>query len=191
VLKQSTSSLIVSNLFSTKLKFTEVLNPKAMQRFADSIGSPEFYSKTHLEKYLTLSNKNIKAVVGAGHFMTTYRGAAFNQLKSRFSAFALGGTSETMLLDKPINDLGYWRLSTAENYVYHLGNVMESWMLPKVEDIKKRITLEENVKLQEAKKTSKSSIFTNKIIFSILSRKPIWKLFLNYKGLTKEETNLY
>jgi hypothetical protein len=191
VLKQSTSNLIVSNLFSSKLIFSEVVNPKAMQRFADSIGSPEFYTKMHLEKYLTISNKNTKAVVGAGHFMTTYRGEAFDHLKSRFSNFALGGTSETKLLDEPINDLGYWRLSTADNYVYHLGNVMENWMLPKFEDIKKRNTLEEKFKLQDAKKTSKNSIVTNKIIFSILSRRPIWKLFLKYKGLTKEEANKY
>lgn len=191
VLKQSTANLLVANMFSAKLKFTEVLNPKAMQMFAESIGSPKFYTKTHLQKYLTISNKNIKAVVGAGHFMTTYRGEAFNQLKSRFSAFALGGTSETILLDKPINDLGYWRLSTADNYIYHLGNVMENWMLPEFESIKKNNTLQENVKLQDAKKNSKISIFTNKIIFSILSRKPIWKWFLKHKGLTKEEANLY
>lgn len=191
VLKQSTANLMVSNLFSPKLKFTEVLNPKAMQRFADSIGAPEFYSKTHLQKYLTISNKNIKAVVGAGHFMTTYRGEAFNNLKSRFSAFALGGTSETMLLDEPINDLGYWRLSTADNYVYHLGNGIESWMLPAFEEIKKSNSLGDIAKLQNAKKTSKTAIVTNKIIFSILSRKPIWKVFLKYKGLTKEEANKY
>jgi hypothetical protein len=191
VLKQSSSNLIVSNLFSPKLKFTEVLNPNAMQMFAESIGSPEFYSKTHLEKYLTLSNKNLKAVVGAGHFMTTYRGEAFNHLKSRFSAFALGGKSETMLLDEPINDLGYWRLSTTDNFVYHLGNVIENWMLPKFEEIKKSNTLEENFKLQDVKKTRKSWIYANKIIFSILSRKPIWKLFLKHKGLTKEEANKY
>ena len=191
VLKQYTSSLIVPYLFSTKLSFTKVVNPKAMQMFATSIGAPEFYSKTHLEKYLTIKKKNIEAVVGAGHFMTTYRGAIFDELKTRFSPYALGGTSEGKLLDEPVNDLGYWRLSTADNYVYHLGNVVESWMQSELDTLHKCAELDLDLRLKNKEKPSRNWAVLNKIIFSFVVRKSIWKLFLRYKGLTKEEAQNY
>lgn len=191
VLKQSTSSLIVPYLFCTKLSFIKVVNPKAMQMFATSIGAPEFYSKTHLEKYLTIKKKNIEAVVGAGHFMTTYRGAIFDELKTRFSPYALGGTSEGKLLDEPVNDLGYWRLSTADNYVYHLGNVVESWMQSELDTLHKCAELDLDLRLENKEKPSRNWAVLNKIIFSFVVRKSIWKLFLRYKGLTKEEAQNY
>lgn len=191
VLKQSTSSLIVPYLFSAKLSFTKVVNPKAMQMFATSIGAPEFYSKTHLEKYLTIKKKKFEAVVGAGHFMTTYRGEIFDALNARFSPYALGGTSEGKLLDEPVNDLGYWRLATADNYVFHLGNVVESWMQSELDTQKKCEDLEVFVRVDNKKKPTRNWTFFNKIIFSFVARKPIWKLFLHFKGLTKEEAQNY
>lgn len=191
VLKQSTSSLIVPYLFSAKLSFTKVVNPKAMQMFATSIGAPEFYSKTHLEKYLTIKKKKIEAVVGAGHFMTTYRGEIFDALNARFSPYALGGTSEGKLLDEPVNDLGYWRLATADNYVLHLGNVVESWMQYEVDTQKKCEDLEVFLRVDNKEIPSRNWAVLNKIIFSFVVRKPIWKLFLRYKGLTKEEAQNY
>ena len=191
VLKQSTSSLIVSYLFSSSLKFTKVLNPKALQMFATSIGAPAFYSKVHLEKYLTISKKNSKAVVGAGHFMTTYRGEIFDKLKTRFTSYSLGGNSEDNLLDEPVNDLGYWRLATADNYVLHLGNVVESWMQSELDTLKKCEDLEVFLRVENKKKPTRNWAFFNKIIFSFVARKPIWKLFLQFKGLTKEEAQNY
>lgn len=191
VLKQSTSSLLVSHLFSGKLSFTKVVNSKAMQLFSTSIGVPEFHSKTHLKKYLTIKKMNSKAVVGAGHFMTTYRGVIFDELKARFTPYALGGTSEGKLLDEPVNNLGYWRLSTADNYVFHLGNVVESWMESELKTLKKCEDIEVSFLVENQKSPSKNWVFLNKIIFSFVVRKPIWKLFLRCKGLTKEEAENY
>lgn len=191
VLKQATANLIVEKLFSSNLKFTKVLNSVAMQMFATSIDNPDFYAKIHLEKNLTISNSNSKAVVGAGHFVATYKGCIFDLVKSRHSNNALGGTSETLFLDKPVNDLGFWRLSTVNNYTFHLGNVMEDWMSVKLKNIKDDSNKEEDFKLQDAIKPSRKLVFFKNIIFSFLARKPIWKLFLRYKGLTKEEANHY
>ena len=116
--------------------------------FATSIGNIGFYKDIHLNKNLTISNNNGSAVIGAGHFVATYRGNCFDGIKNRFSYYSLGGNSEKILLDKPAEDKGYWRLSTAGNYAYHMGNVFEDWMLETfsaIEENKKEIEIPNNL----------------------------------------------
>lgn len=190
VLKQFTSSVLIANFFSNKLKFTEVANPEAMQMFSDSIGNKNFYKPIHLKKYLTITSKNVSAVIGAGHFVATYRGHVFDKLKNRYTSLALGGASEKKFLDKPINDLGYWRLSTKENYTYHLGNTKENWMNTIFENIVKTDGFED-VKLKNNVTSSKIRLFSYNIFYKLLSIKMIWRLFLQFKGLSNTESKLY
>lgn len=190
VLKQYTSNVLVSNLLSKNLKFTNVVNTHAMIMFAESIGNKDFYNAIHLKKYLTITNKNVSAVIGAGHFVATYRGSVFDKLKDRYSSFALGGTSEALFLDKPVNDLGYWRLSTNDNYTYHMGNVKENWMQTIFESINDNNTFEKT-KFSSDLKPSYVGVYFKNILFKFLLFKPFWKLFLQYKGLTNEESKMY
>ena len=190
VLKQFTSSVLIANFFSDKLKFTEVASPEAMQMFAESIGNKDFYKSIHLKKYLTITSKNVSAVIGAGHFVATYRGHIFDKLKNRYTPLALGGASETMFLDKPVNDLGYWRLSTKENYTYHLGNTKEIWMDTIFENIAKVDGVEE-IKLKDDVTSSKIRVFSYNIFYKLLAIKMIWRLFLQFKGLSTTESKLY
>ncbi|PKH67681.1 glycosyltransferase family 2 protein [Flavobacterium sp. ALD4] len=191
VLKQDTANVLVAQLFSSKLGFTNVLHPNAMALFAKSIGNIKFYNATHLKKYLTISNGTTKAVIGAGHFVATYRGTVFDLLENKYSSFALGGSSESLFLDQPVNDLGYWRLSTQGNYTCHMGNVLEPWMESMLKNNKdSRIPFGEPTFLSNTK-ASVYFVDWKKNIFKLLTYKPIWKLFLQYKGLTKEEAQDY
>ena len=72
-----TSNILFETLFSKRVKFTEVADSSAMMKFADSIGNPSLFKAVHLEKYLTISKDNFKAVVGSGHFVATYRRDVF------------------------------------------------------------------------------------------------------------------
>lgn len=178
-------------LFSRKMKFTIVKNPSAMLRFASSIGKPNFYNEFHLNKFLTIANKNIKAVVGAGHYIVTYKGCIFNNLKEKHSGFVLGGGSDN-LLDKPVAKQGYWRIATEYNYTYHMGNIIEPWMAEKFNMIEDHRNL--LLKIPRLKQINQNEIvnFTKeKIFMRFLIIKPVWHLFLKYKGLTKEEVNDY
>jgi len=127
-LKNHTSNIWFDLFFSKSLSFSKVKNPKALKAFASSIGNPDFYNEVNLEKYLTVSNKNIRAVVGAGHFVATYRKEVFENINLKYSNFVLGGDSESKLLDIPVIEKGMWRISTEDNFAYHLGNVVEDWM---------------------------------------------------------------
>lgn len=190
VLKHHTSNVIMENIFSSKLSFTDVLNPEAMKMFAYSIGNDTFYNDVHLKKYLTITSKNTKAIVGTGHFATTYRGPIFENLKTTYTPYSLGGNSESIFLDHPVEKKGYWRLTTEENYIYHLGNVYEKWM----DEVYNRLVQEGNeINLKFSLNYSPiiwSNFFT-KLFFKIINKKPFWKLFLRYKGLTKKEAQNY
>lgn len=187
-----TSNILFENIFSKALRFTKVLNPEAMQAFANSIGNTKFYNGFHLDKYLTLSKGNMKAVIGAGHFVATYRGEIFDNLKQRNSIYSLGGNGEGEILDRPVFEQGYWRLSTEDNYSYHLGNVIEPWMNGALNSLK--INNENNITVPVLSTISKSKFkkgFQNFFFNKVLIRKPIWKRFLQYKGLTAEEAIQY
>jgi hypothetical protein len=189
VLKRFTYNVIFDNLFSSNLKFTSVKNPNALKRFAESIGNPSFYNQYHLEQYLTISNKEKYAVIGGGHFVGTYRGEVFNSINQKYTEFSLGGTSENDILDAPVVDNGFWRLSTQDNYAYHMGNSYETWM-----DTIELNEIEFNIERPVLKEIKNSKI-SNKIkstFFSLfLSRKGIWNKFLTYKGLNKKGVKNY
>lgn len=190
VLKQYTSGILLKYMFSNKLKFSKVVNPKAMQDFSKSIGNTNFYNHHHLNKYLTISSKEKQAVVGAGHFVATYRSLLFEPKLIKNTTFALGGKSEQEILDEPADRLGYWRLSTIDNHAYHMGNVLEDWMVTKYNAIN---FLNKNVEVQLIPSKNSSSFMVKLYSFFsiLLFKKPFWKLFLRWKGLTKDEAQEY
>ncbi len=189
LLRHYTYNVIVENLFSNKMKFTSVKNPTAMKRFANSIGNPEFYNEHQLENYLTIENNNIVAVIGGGHFVGTYRGEVFKNITQKHSEFALGGTSEYEILDAPVPQNGFWRLSTHDNFAYHLGNTFEDWM--DAVEIKNSTSKIVKPILKQVKNSKLLNKFKS-LIFSLLFRKKwIWKKFLVFKGLSKETAQNY
>ena len=190
-LQTYTGNIYWDLFFSKKLKFNKVLNPNALKMFGHSVGNSNFYNKIQLEKYLTITNKNAMAVVGAGHFVTTYRKEVFNKVENRFTNFKLGGGSESIILDIPVVKNGFWRLSTAENFAYHMGNVQEDWM----QDEYNKLELNKTsctVVLKAAKTSSYLSyLLKSKLFGKFILKKNVMRYFLILKGLTKEEAKDY
>ena len=191
MLRYYTSNVLFGTLFSKRTQFTKVKNKIALNNFAKSIDNPDLFKPIHLEYNLTVSNKDVKALVGAGHFVATYRGICFDEIKNRYSKFSLGGNSEQLFLDKPAINLGLWRLSTEDNFTYHLGNIKESWMEEKRNNLKINYDVFSCIELKSVTEFKFSIWFKREIVSRILFRKPIWQLFLRLKGLPKEETSNY
>lgn len=189
-LRQYTSNILIENFFSSKLNFTKVLNPDAMKMFANSIGNSAFYNDVHLKKCLTIISQNTKAIVGTGHFATTYQGRIFESLKAKHTSYCLGGDSESFFLDKPVEEKGYWRLTTKDNYTYHMGNVFEDWMNNVYSSLIQEV-IEVNAPLNSNYKPRIRFNLFMKLFFRILNKKFFWELFLRYKGLTKKEAQNY
>ena len=140
---------------------------------------------------MTITNQGKKAVVGAGHFMTTYRAEVFNDLENRFTTYKLGGNSEGLFLDIPVIKKGFWRLSTADNYAYHMGNVIEDWMFDTVSKLGQNNTISD-FQLEPIRPSSKLAYFLKSRLFAkIILNKKIMRYFLIWKGLTREEAKNY
>ncbi|MDX6190092.1 glycosyltransferase family A protein [Flavobacterium sp. Fl-318] len=191
-LKSYTFNIWFELLFSKSLRFRKVKNPEALKAFAASVGKPNMYSSLHLEKYLTVANGNFKAVPGAGHFLATYRKEVFEKMEIKHSAFMLGGDSEEKFLDLPVVKNGMWRLSTEDNFAYHLGNVEEKWMQETLEQIKPNdfFPVEPPV-LRKIKSSEIAFLLKYKVFSRIITQKMIWQYCLKLKGLSREEVLQY
>lgn len=192
MIRYLTSNILFSKFCSQKMRFIQVKNPEAMISFAKSIENPNFYNKYHLSKYLSITLGSTSAVLGAGHFVATYNSNVFtNNSKKAYSTYKLGSAIR-VFLDNPIAEKGYWRLSTVENFTYHMGNSVENWMEVYLSKIVENKNI--NIEIPEIKELQNSralNFFKEKIFTLVLGKKPFWQWFLRKKGLTKEESQDY
>ncbi|MEN2281261.1 glycosyltransferase family A protein [Algoriphagus sp. SE2] len=66
--------------------------------------------------------EGVEAVMGSGHQVFTIRRELFFGMPKEPSFIKIGSGSELNWIDKPINELGTWRLSTLKTWVHHMGN---------------------------------------------------------------------
>lgn len=191
-LKNYTFNIWFDLFLSKSLFFTKVKNPSALKAFAYSVGNPNMYNNSHLEKYLTVTNGDCKAVVGAGHFVTTYRKEVFEKNEIKYSNFMLGGNSESNLLDLPVVKKGMWRLSTEDNFAFHLGNSKEDWMKKRLDEIEPNVFFPKSSLILKKITSSRIKFYFKNILFSkIVRQQRIWLYCLKKKGLSKEEAINY
>lgn len=190
MLRTLTNNVLIENLFSRKMKFQNVVNAEGMTDFAKSVNNNNLFKQVHLEKYLAITDKNCVAMIGAGHFVVTYRADIFSTLE-KSTPFVLGGNSDD-IFDIPVIKNGFWRLSTSDNYAYHMGNVFEEWMKVKLDSLESDSNFNRLTSpIKEVKINRIKNWINLNFISKILLKKPFWKLFLRYKGLTKIEAKNY
>ncbi|MFN3754447.1 glycosyltransferase family A protein [Flavobacterium sp.] len=190
-LKKLTENIYFDNFFSKSLRFTQVKDSQAMIDFVESIGNPWVYRPIHLEQYLTVNHDNISAVVGAGHYVCTYRRDALPQ-NGFDNTDTLLGKNTMDPIDLGIIKKGFWRLSTVHNFTYHMGNQSEDWMYDKLHNLVDDKQVIPKPKLVPITSSPFLNWFKIKVFGSILfSRHIFWKNFLRFKGLKKEEAKHY
>lgn len=187
----NSANVLFDNFFSKSLKFLDVVNPQAMQWFYKSIGWKDDYNKNYLKKGLAISSNDVSAWVGSGHYVATYRGDIFKTLPGFLDA-KLGRNTE-QYLDKLPLCFGLWRLTTMDNYAYHMGNAPEHWMneiikkqLPSLNTDTREIT---NVSVKKIGRFR--YIFIHKLFFKLFKFPFFYKQFLKRKGLTEDMINDY
>ncbi|MDW8849243.1 glycosyltransferase family A protein [Flavobacterium sp. MMLR14_040] len=185
-----TSNIWFDNLFSQKLKFRPVKDPESMTLFANSIGWPWLDIK-YKDVIATLKNKQgAIAVLGSSHFVCTYKKEVFSKMPKSNSIYKLGGDSEYLYTDLPVLKMGGYRLATYGNYAFHLGNVLEDWMIQKMDTLKvenKEAKIFKNLKTIKARPLY--YFFTEKVFKKIFYNSIIRNKILTYKGLSKEQIN--
>ncbi len=180
-------NLLFDFLFSKKLKFGKVEDPKGLKHFYNSLGWKDDYPRSRLKYILYLEENRIKAIVGSGHVVATYRRELFNTVKF-FNPYKMGGNSE-LTLDELAGKFGLYRFTTVKNYAYHLGNKIDK---DEIEEFHTKIsTIDKDVvypiSLNRISKKNKFVYTSKKIIIQfILKSYKLRMLFLNYLGLPKD-----
>lgn len=191
LVKYKTSNIFFDNLFSGSIQFDQVVNPESIKMFAKSIGLPDFFNQIQLERYLIVSSNNAKAVIGSGHYVATYRGEIFNNLKLKWSDYNLGGNSENNLIDEVVLSRGFWRLSTLNNYTFHMGNTLENWMEETLKSTQDNTQEFQEICFKVNSFNRQLNFVKTKIFPRIIFQRFFWILYLRVKGLSKKEAEIY
>jgi hypothetical protein len=180
--KNKCGNIIFDNLFNKNLKFIPIQSPEGLVRFYDSIGWDRGYNKDYLQYGLGLEQSEVKVFVGSGHFVATYKKQMFQEMKSYLN-YKLGGDSENYLDTMPLK-YDYWRVTTHDNYAFHMGNVYEDWMSEIKLDKYNRIEVDSGFK-QRKRANAFVVVLKNKIFSSFLGSEFISRLFYRWKKLPK------
>jgi hypothetical protein len=182
-----TSNILFDYFFSKKIQFSEVKNPEALTRFANSIGWSSLETKWKDVIMTIKGNNGIKAIVGCNHCAVTYKKEMFEAMPKGNSEFVLGGNSEALYLDR-LNQLydGY-RLTTCNNFAYHLGNEIEGWMIDKFESLNNEEKLDYKIISKLLKRRQIHYFFKSVVFKKIMDIKFIRSNFYLWKGLDKSK----
>lgn len=182
-------NVIFENLFNKNFKFLPVKNVDALKKFYSSIGWDTNYNQDYLKYNLGLVvNSNLCVLIGSGHFIATYKKDIFEDITS-YLGYKLGGISEAYLDKAPLKK-GYWRLTTSDNFAYHMGNTFEDWMKTSSAEQNKHEALFSNFKVN--RKTNYIVYFLkNRLYIKIFSKSFFNQLFLKWKGLPNEMAKRY
>lgn len=174
-------NILFDTLFSSKLRFIPIKNRGALIRFYDSLGWDRDYNPNYLEYSLGLEiNSDLKVWAGSGHFVATYKKDMFDVIPT-YIKYKMGGDSEKYLDKLPLKK-DYWRVTTYDNYAYHMGNVYEDWM--SISQSQKRNNEVFEFDFYKNRQINSASYFIkNRLFTKLISGKRMMKLFLKWKKL--------
>lgn len=184
--KSKCGNIIFDNLCNKQLKFIPIKSAKGLIRFYESISWDKSYNKDYLKFSLGLEQNESTVFVGSGHFVATYKKQMFNEMKSYLN-YKLGGGSEDYLDMMPLK-YDYWRVTTYDNYAFHMGNVYEDWMFEIRHDKNKSIVIDSDFTQHKLTSTFKVEL-KNRIFTKVLFNDLILKLFYRWKKLPKSMVN--
>ncbi|MFD1095234.1 glycosyltransferase family A protein [Salegentibacter chungangensis] len=126
-----TSSVFFDNFWKRNIGYDKVVSDRDCEFFIRGMGNPALLKRDKnkynwKEKQYYLKG-DTKAIIGAGHFVATYKRGLFNQ-NSGFPEKKFDIGYEQSFLDKLADKAGTYRLSTPKTYAYHMGNKMDEFI---------------------------------------------------------------
>lgn len=104
-----------------------------MDQFEASVGKSLFDADCRRSQSLVAGRGGHLAVLGAGHFVITFRRQALAQID--YAPLLEGTGVGDRVVDTHVDRFGGLRLSTTQAHVKHLGNVPEPWMLERLAEV--------------------------------------------------------
>lgn len=188
-----TANIWIDHFFSKRIQFKPVKNPVALERFAQSLGWTSLEQRFK-DVIVTLQSfdDSLTAVVGATHFVATYKRAYLKNIPGDASNFKLGGSSEGLYLDQPPYIEDGYRLSTYDNYAYHMGNHLEDWLQEEFRSLHTTDS-KKNIALNQPQIIGKSFVkkVVEKLFLRAISNRNNYNYLLRKKGLPKEKIKTF
>lgn len=125
------TSSVMKQILGGKLKLNFAAIPENLSDYSRYLDSINWGFETDDTKKWPVVEKNgAKAIIGSGHqVLTINRDILFETIPTNPSLTLVGGKSEYSYVDEPIDKSGKLRLSTYNNFAYHMGNKLENWMI--------------------------------------------------------------
>tara|TARA_R100000935_G_scaffold50402_1_gene76267 strand:+ start:13791 stop:14774 length:984 start_codon:yes stop_codon:yes gene_type:complete len=124
------SSIFFNQYLKGKIRYGKIIDDEVCDLFLYGMGNADLFNRpkhnfSWKEKHYYL-DQPVKAVLGAGHFIATYRREIL-EFNSQFPEMKFKKGYEEFYLDDPSDKLGLYRLSTFKTYAYHIGNKMDDF----------------------------------------------------------------
>ncbi|WP_029272133.1 glycosyltransferase family A protein [Flavobacterium sp. KJJ] len=125
------TSTVLKNILLRKIKFKSIAIPENFEAYNKYLESINWDLETNIDhKWNIIESNDCKANIGSGHqVLTVDRDILFKTVPTNPSLTLVGGTSENDYVDFSIDKANKLRLSTYNNYAYHMGNKLENWMI--------------------------------------------------------------
>ena len=185
------TNAIFDNFFDKNMRFYPLEQPLEMWKFYRSLGWNIPKDHYYFNYILGLENKNgFKACIGAGHFVATYRKEILGSIEKHIPV-KMGKESEKVL-DKAAMEAGMWKMTTFQNYAYHMGNSWENWMKEPGE-VRETGFIENpgSLKIKVREKGELSYLIKNKVFKKFLRISTVNRWFLKKIKLSPEDLNKY
>jgi hypothetical protein len=159
-------------LKNNELEFTTVRDSDAMRRFDEGMGNAKkLYKEIHLNYYLTHKYQGKPmAVMGCGHFVATLKREVldFGFNNPVFDLLQKG--LEKKYIDEPNESLGYLRLSTLDNFAYHMGNTIEEWMFQEFKNVSVNLNIPKDYNSLKSNRPNKIHTCFGRSLVRILTK---------------------
>lgn len=124
----SNASVFCDHLFTGSIRYGKIVEDEDTDLYLRGVNNVALINKkgkyNWKEKQYYL-NRKIKAIVGANHFVATYRSTVFKR-ESRFPEIKFENGYEKEFIDVLADKKGLYRLSTIKTFAYHIGNKIDN-----------------------------------------------------------------
>jgi len=170
-----------SKIFLQKVKFKYEAIPENFKSYNKFLESTNWDKETDPNIAWPVIEKNgTKAIVGSNHQVVTIkRSLLFEFVPTLPSLTLVGNNSEHNYIDLPVDLANKMRLSTFNNFAFHMGNKVEDWMV----EIQNKNLLNNSEKSEVNKsvfKTNQREINNTNLFFYKLKKRIVKPIFSSF-----------
>ena len=179
--KSKSSNVIAENIFKSRISFMPILDTDAFKNFYESIGWGNGYSDIHNKMGLGIKIKGVNCFIGSGHYVATYRAELFDNIDTFIGGKKVAGIGEDYIDNKALFN-GLWRLTTQQNYAFHMGNTISSFIDNKLMKESNEVPTNDNKSINAINSirfTLSNNLISYKFTQFILKRKRVERYFLS------------